>query len=230
MLNGLIQEAYQFFHRSQEVLHLKRVRSYIDGFNLYHAIVALDKPHLKWLNLWSLASSFLREGEVLEEVHFFTALSTSDGQKYKRHRNYIRVLQSLSVTVHEGDFQRVSRFCSRQERTCPFQEEKRTDVGIAVKMLLDAFDGVDRFLLVTADADQVPAIKSILERWQDRNVTLIAPPGRLVVARHLGSVATEYKELTEGRMNGNVLPRSVYGSDGRFIAAMPAIYLPDDSN
>ena len=26
-----------------------RVACYIDGFNLYHAIDDLDKPHLKWL-------------------------------------------------------------------------------------------------------------------------------------------------------------------------------------
>jgi hypothetical protein len=32
-----------------------------------------------------LAESFVREDEILDEVHFFTALSTSDGQKYKRH-------------------------------------------------------------------------------------------------------------------------------------------------
>jgi hypothetical protein len=112
---------------------VKKVRCYIDGFNLYHAIEALKKPHLKWLNLMKLAESFIREGEILDEVHFFTALSTSNGQKYKRHTNYMAALESVGVKVHRGEFQSVSRFCNRHERMCPFQEEKRTDVGIAVK-------------------------------------------------------------------------------------------------
>jgi hypothetical protein len=204
---------------------VKRVRCYIDGFNLYHAIEALNKPHLKWLNLRKLAESFVRDGEILDEVHFFTALSTSNGQKYKRHANYMAVLESVGVQVHRGEFQSVDRFCNRHEQMCPFQEEKRTDVGIAVKMLCDAFDGTERFLLITADADQVPTLEAIAGRYRDRNVTLIAPPGRLSIARKLGSVATEYRELTEGQMTANMFARNVYRPDGKFLAAMPSSYL-----
>lgn len=204
---------------------MKRARCYIDGFNLYHAIVAMNQPILKWANLWALSQSFLRQDEFLEQVNFFTALSTSDGSKYRRHMGYVYALESLGVTVHRGEFQRVNKHCSRQGRTCPFQEEKRTDVGIAVKMLEDAFDGVDRFLLLTADGDQVPTVRAIRSRWPERNVTLVAPPGRLTIARALGEIATEYKELSEGRLRANLLPRNVYGTDGRFIAAIPSQYL-----
>jgi hypothetical protein len=49
----------------------KRVRVYIDAFNMYHAIVALGDHKLKWLNLWKLSESFLRVGESLVEVNFF---------------------------------------------------------------------------------------------------------------------------------------------------------------
>jgi uncharacterized LabA/DUF88 family protein len=206
---------------------VRSVSCYIDGFNLYHAIEALQKPCLKWLNLWKLAQSFTRPGEDLEEVHFFTALSTSDGRKYKRHTNYIAALECTGVTVHRGEFQKVSRFCNRHERTCPFQEEKRTDVGIAVKMLSDAFDGTDRMLLMTADADRVPTLKAISERYPERNLTLVAPPGRLSLARNLGAIATEYRELTEGRLYANMFARNVYRSDGGFVAAMPADYQED---
>lgn len=30
---------------------------YIDAFNLYYAIQALRKDHLKWLNLWALSEA-----------------------------------------------------------------------------------------------------------------------------------------------------------------------------
>jgi NYN domain len=139
--------------------------------------------------------------------------------------NYMAALDSVGVEVHRGEFQSVSRFCNRHERMCPFQEEKRTDVGIAVKMLCDAFDGTERFLLVTADADQVPTLEAIAGKYRDRNITLIAPPGRLAIARKLGSVATEYRELTEGRMAANLFARNVYRPNGSFVAAMPASYI-----
>src|SRR5829696_9188995 len=39
---------------------MSKVACYIDGFNLYHSIDELRKPHLKWVNLWALAESFVR--------------------------------------------------------------------------------------------------------------------------------------------------------------------------
>ena len=44
---------------------LKKVNVYIDGFNLYHAINALGDQRLKWINLRSLALSFVRPNERL---------------------------------------------------------------------------------------------------------------------------------------------------------------------
>jgi hypothetical protein len=54
--------------------------------------------------------------------------------------------------------------------------------------------------------------------------------GDLAIARQLGLVASEYKELTEGRIFGNILPRNVYDGGGAFVAAMPAIYMPQVSS
>jgi hypothetical protein len=34
---------------------MRDVIAYIDGFNLYHAIDDLEKPHLKWLDLNALS-------------------------------------------------------------------------------------------------------------------------------------------------------------------------------
>jgi hypothetical protein len=39
---------------------MKRVACFIDGFNLYHSVEELKKPHLKWLNLWGLAQAFIK--------------------------------------------------------------------------------------------------------------------------------------------------------------------------
>ena len=53
-----------------------RVACYVDGFNLYHAIHDLQKPHLKWVNLWALAQSICRSGETLTKVAYFSAYAT----------------------------------------------------------------------------------------------------------------------------------------------------------
>jgi hypothetical protein len=39
---------------------MPRVITYIDGFNLYHAVDDLKDQSLKWLDLWALSASLLR--------------------------------------------------------------------------------------------------------------------------------------------------------------------------
>jgi len=61
------------------ILEKKRVKCFVDGFNLYHAILDLGKNfnHLKWLNLHKLAEAFIKPTqEVLESVFYFTAYPT----------------------------------------------------------------------------------------------------------------------------------------------------------
>ena len=66
-----------------------RIIAYIDGFNLYHAIddigkpdprkpnaTAKRRPHLKWLNLWSLCESIAGDNETVIEVNYFSAYAT----------------------------------------------------------------------------------------------------------------------------------------------------------
>jgi hypothetical protein len=48
----------------------------VDGFNLYHAVQALERPVLKWLDMHGLAASYLRGQQTLQAVNFFTALNS----------------------------------------------------------------------------------------------------------------------------------------------------------
>ncbi len=84
----------------------------------------------------------------------------------------------------------------------------------------------DRMILVTADADQVPTIQHIRERFPGKRAMIAVPPGRLTIARQLCESAHEHREVKAGRLEACMLPRSVYDTAGRFIAAMPAIYIP----
>lgn len=199
------------------------VRVYVDGFNVYHAIESQGDPRLKWLNYWQLAETFLREGETLDAVNFFTAVWRFETAKQKRHENFINALEAVGVSVHQGEFAKPKRWCAKHARYCPFREEKQTDVGIAIKMLGDAFDGQpQRMILVTADSDQIPNAKA-LNAIEHVSLTLAYPPGRAGEARELGSLIPDRFELKPQRLLPHQLPRSVK-RDGKVVATMPAIY------
>ena len=199
------------------------VRVYIDGFNVYHAIESQRDPRLKWLNYWRLAESLLRDGEALDAVHFFTAVWRFETAKQKRHQNFIAALDAVGVTVHEGEFSKPKRWCERHARYCSFREEKQTDVGIAIKMLSDAFDGREqRMILVTADSDQIPTARA-LSAMDHVSLTLAFPPGRAGEARELGQLIPDRLELKPQRLLPHQLPRTVE-RNGRVVATMPALY------
>lgn len=87
---------------------MQKVNVYIDGFNLYHAIAAMEKPELKWIKLHLLGRSFLRRKEYLNRVIFLlrslpgiglSSSVTRISSSRKRHA----ALKSLSLI--SGEFQ-----------------------------------------------------------------------------------------------------------------------------
>jgi uncharacterized LabA/DUF88 family protein len=201
-----------------------RVGCYIDGFNLYHAVDALRDNTLKWTNLRTLAESYLREGELLERVVFFTALNTWDMAKRGRHVNFVKAQQSQGVEVVLSRFDKVQKHCFRHDRFCPLREEKQTDVALAIEALSDCYKlGLDRILLITADSDQVPMVKAIRSQFPNKTVYMIAPPKRLSAARELSQACNGFTELTAGRMRMHSLPETIR-EGGKLVAARPALY------
>ena len=203
---------------------LKRLSVYIDGFNLYHAIAALGKHKLKWINMKTLAGQFLRQDECLASVNFFTAILNWNADKQKRHINYITALRAVGVTVHEGHFKKSRKMCNEYGRNCPFYEEKQTDVSIAISIVADALnDRFDRALLITADSDQLPVAK-FFASVPHKKLSLAFPPGRASQARELGAHIQDRREITEGRLANCLLPRTVLDHAGKPVAWMPALY------
>lgn len=204
-----------------------RVGAYVDGFNLYHAMEQLGEPLLKWVSIRSLVSSYLKEGDTLERVAFYTAYNTWEPGKRKRHLDYVRALQATGVDVILSQFAKVRKNCMAYGRTCEFREEKRTDVAIATDMLSDCYErGIERILLLTADSDQIPAVEHIKRRFPGVSIYMIAPPKRLSHARELGAVCHHRTELTAGRIRDHRLPLEIRDDRGRLIAACPLLYGP----
>lgn len=210
----------------------KNVSVYIDGFNLYHAIDSLGKNELKWLSYHKLAESFLRTDERLFRVYLFTSLTIWAEDKKERHQTYMDALRATGVEIVEARFKKAKKYCRRQDRYCKFWEEKENDVAIAVRMIADAHAGsVHRIILVTADTDQLPAVRYIQERFADNiELSLVIPPGRKDQARDLGALFSRSPiEIEEGRLRANLLPAKVKAANGEVILR-PAAYDPDAPN
>jgi len=77
---------------------------YVDGFNLYHAILKYEEPHLKWLNLRKLGESIIDSAETLGPVTYCTAYYPGNSQKKWRHDEYMAALRVVDVEPIMGHY------------------------------------------------------------------------------------------------------------------------------
>ena len=112
----------------------RRVAVFVDGFNLYHAIddlnyvfenrqklekkpVRLQVPHYKWLDLWKLSESFLRDYQELVSVNYYSAYANHRGDAVvRRHQAYVKALEQSGVRVVMGVLREAVRGVNPVER------------------------------------------------------------------------------------------------------------------
>lgn len=214
----------------------ERVAVYIDGFNLYHAIKDLQKPHLKWLNVRRLADLLIKQkSQKIEFVRYFSAYgnhfsNTNQVHRLTRHRDYVKALEAKGVDPHMGNFAKrdmhySSAGGSYYRAKWRRYEEKQTDVGIAVHLINDAHkDRFDRALIVSLDTDMLPAFKIMQSEFPDKPVICVAPPSR---AHH-----RDIQNIGIGLANikASQLEKALFGarvmSDGAIVARRPKAYDP----
>jgi hypothetical protein len=205
------------------IFSLRRVIAYVDGFNLYHAIDELRKPHLKWVDLFALAESLCGSNESLVGVSYFSAYANWLPEETRRHREYVRALEHAGVLAFMGHFKEKRRAC----RACGAQwtghEEKESDVALAVALVADGFqDRFDRALVITADSDIAPAIRIVREAFPAKSLDVVAPPGRYSYARSLAPKLA----ITPGRLAKCLLPESASNAEGGILYRRPRAYAP----
>lgn len=156
----------------------RKVAVYVDGFNLYHALKNLGEPHLRWLNLRSLAEKFTdRKTETIAKIYYFSAIATHmDKGIITRHEAYIEALSCFDVDFVPGHFkQKIIRY---QGNNILRHEEKETDVNVAIHIVRDAMKrAYDRILVITNDTDIIPAIRMARQENPALRVKIITPPG-----------------------------------------------------
>jgi uncharacterized LabA/DUF88 family protein len=202
---------------------MRRVVAYIDGFNLYHAIDELKKPHLKWLDLFKLSESICGKNETLTAVYYFTAYATWLPGAIARHKQYVAALTHAGVTCVIGHFKQKERECLNCRHTWVAHEEKETDVAIAIHLVADVFrNQYERALIISADSDLAPAIRMINKYFPQTTVNVIAPPNRFGHARDLKPI----RAITPGQLARCLLPETALAADGSPIFRRPESYHP----
>ncbi|MBP9112276.1 MAG: NYN domain-containing protein [Polyangiaceae bacterium] len=197
---------------------MTRVITYIDGFNLYFGLRQKQWRKYYWLDLAALSRALLKSGQSLVETNYFTSrIKQSNGNEaeVKRQTTYLDALAARGeVLRHEGHFLiKEGERCRACRAPIVRFEEKMTDVKIATKLLLDAFD--DRFdtaLVISGDSDLSPPIEAILRRHPSKRIIVVFPPARS--SAQLQKVATEAYPIGEANLRASQLPEVVLASNG----------------
>jgi uncharacterized LabA/DUF88 family protein len=197
-----------------------RTNVYIDGFNFYYGAVK-DTPH-KWLDFEKFISR-LRPSDDILRIYYFTSLVT--GSHRTRQQTYLNALSTFpKIEIVLGKFLekqikcRVSACTATCSRVFKTNEEKRTDVNIAVYMLDHAYQNeCDHFVLVSGDSDLVPAIQRIKQRFPKKTITVYVPSrGRPGHAIELRSSADRQRDVPLNLLPIAQLPTRVPNSAGGF--------------
>ncbi len=194
-----------------------RVVCYVDGFNLYHGLRSRGWRKYYWLDVWALAERFLKLGQILMKLVFGTARIKDDPDGLARQLAYLDALQShrSGVEVVYGQYLSKQARCLACGPRYVRHEEKMTDVNLACRLLIDAMDDhFDVAMVISADGDLIPPVEVIRDRWPERRVIVIYPPGRWSDA--LKRVAHGRKRVGEADPRQRRLPEIVSLSGGRF--------------
>ena len=91
-----------------------------------------------------------------------------------------------------------------------------TDVNIAVEILKDAYqDNFDVALLISADSDLVPPIKTVRELFPNKRVVIASPPARYSV--DLVNSANKSFVISRRSIAKSLLPEEIEKENGYIL-------------
>jgi uncharacterized LabA/DUF88 family protein len=209
-----------------------RVGFFVDGFNLYHSVTKVAQEtsdeSVKWLDLQGLARGILpliSPTASLASIHYFTALPEhlylTDPGRLQRHRTYLRALTahgSLRPSIILGRIaqQQVQVRIASGEITGSIWREKGTDVALAMALLREASKGdMDEAVIVSGDADYLPAVKVFREMYPDVGLRFAFPRGR--ASKELSREAPNSFTLTSAAYLSHRLPERIRLPSGKFL-------------
>lgn len=204
-----------------------RAAFYVDGFNAYHALDGLKKPHLKWLDWAALATLVIpSKSESLVRTVMCTAVKTNDPQKQLRHRRYLAALESSGVECLRGHFADDPRSCRDCGSGWIAPVEKQGDVNLAISVIDDAHrDVFDHAYLVTADGDQAATARMLRSTFPGKRLTSVILPGQRH-NKYILSYGAETMALNLNHLERSLFPKLIPGPNA---ILRPAEYDPPEA-
>jgi uncharacterized LabA/DUF88 family protein len=198
---------------------------YIDGFNLYHALLRIRDPKVEWLDLRALCGRLIfPKTEKIVAIKYFSAYAHWLPQPMARHQEYVAALAATGVVPILGHFKNKDRKCFACGTEWVAHEEKETDVSIGITMLNDAYKGsYERAYLITRDSDLMPAIKMIRAEFPKKEIVAVAPP-MMGHSNDLLTVCQQKKKISPAQVWSCLLPREVKDPTGKTVAVRPTKY------
>jgi uncharacterized LabA/DUF88 family protein len=192
----------------------ERVVAYIDGFTVYHGLKAKGWRHLLWLDYRALMTKLLLPRQELVTVKYFTSRVRKPEASRLRQSIYLDALAARGgIQVIEGKYESRPVKCPACDHRWPKPKEKMTDVALAIALVLDAEDDAyDVAFLLAADADLIPAVRTVHERT-DKEVVVITPRGRR--SDELSGTGTSDLHIRKTWFNQCQLPEIVTDDSGR---------------
>ena len=201
------------------------VRFYIDGFNLYHALLKFKDDKVKWLDLELLCHRIIApKTEVIDKIYYFSAYADWLPDPVSRHKEYVKALEARGVVCIMGHFKKKDRKCFECGYEWVGHEEKETDVSIGITLLNDAYKNCfHRAYLVTRDSDLMPAVKMVRSEFSGKEIVTVSPP-LMAHSQDLLRVCNSKKKITAAQVRDCLFPKKVLKSDGSLAATRPAKY------
>jgi uncharacterized LabA/DUF88 family protein len=204
-----------------------RVAAFIDGFNLYHAIQDLKRPHFKWLDLRKVLLGFLDPTvHDLTAVYYFSAYATWLDGAHKRHQSYVKALAASGVTPVLGKFKEKDKGCNQCGAGWIAHEEKESDANIALGIVRGAYrDEYDEAFLICGDSDIAPSLRMVKADFPNKKIKVIAPPGRRH-SKELSEIADKLARIKDVHLERCLLPETILDGGGAVICVRPGSYAP----
>lgn len=173
----------------------------IDGFNFYHSIKYFQNK-IKWFDYLRFCKHFIRDGDELHSITYFTAFANWREEAAKRHSIFIEACTVNGIDVVLGKFKEKTIRCPSCKENTIRHEEKATDVNIALYAYRLASKGVDQIFLVTGDTDMIPAIRLIKQDFPRVVIGVIFP-----YHRYTGEMKKEAH--VSHKTDGNILEKFI---------------------